>query len=81
MPEQGTLGVMQLWFAKKKGVPVKWTEVRGKPVDQWDPNCPFHQLHDLKRVDVSQLHAEEVATLVPEAGEDWEFAVKFLLDS
>jgi len=80
MPKQGELGVFQLWFAAKRGSTPKWiTEVRGKPIREYDPNCPFHKLHDIdRRINLSELHADQVVTILPERNDLWEKVAKFM---
>jgi len=62
MPEQGEAGVMAIWYATK-GRP-KWVEVRGKNVRDYDPDDPFHKLHDCKRINLSTLHADDIVTIM-----------------
>lgn len=80
MPEQGELGVFQLWFAVRKGRTPKWVaEVRGKPVREYDPSCPFHRLHDIdRRINLSELHADRVVTILPERSDLWKKVAQFM---
>ena len=81
MPDQGEAGVMQIWYATRKDRQVKWVEVRGKNVRDYDPTDEFHKLHDTKRMDKSQLHADATVTIM-EGHPDYEkFAAKLDADA
>ncbi len=75
--EDGENSVLQLWWSKKKNEDQgPWVEVRGD-INDWDPNTWFHQVHDIKRMNCSQLHAGEICHLLPE-WDGWEIAAEVL---
>jgi len=84
MPEQGELGIMMMWFAPKKGERVKWWhEVRGIPYSApLNPDCLFTRLHDCdRRINLSELHADNVVTICPEFGPVYNKVLYFMTET
>jgi len=80
MPEQGELGVIQLWFSVKKGVQPKWVEVRGNPYSEWavDEDTPMFHLHSaLEGWHATVLH-QDARLDIHDRHPDYEAVVKFL---
>ncbi len=64
--EDGANSAILLWPSAKKNIEIRnWVEVHGD-LDNWTADSLFHQIHDIKRINVSQLHAGEVTQILPE---------------
>ncbi len=75
--ENGADSVLQLWFAaKKKENQPPWVEVRGD-INKYNPSSLFHKIHDIKRINISELHAGRATDLLPE-WEGYNIAYKVL---
>jgi len=58
--------VILIWEAQKSSIPIhSWIEVRDL-LYKYDPNSAFHKVHDVKRVNISDLHCGRVCFLLPE---------------